>query len=131
MEKPALTEALQQLSTLLPVALECCTGSDTESQNSAVVDKIRSVLLDVIGTVASNKGSAASAEVLVGSSAGVSGLNILAYLPTGSSKQLLALLKILQIVMDKLPAAFATAVPQYMLIISVVQLLGRLDLSKG
>lgn len=56
-DKPGLTEALQQLSALLPVALECCTATDTESQNSAVVEKLRGVLLDVIGTITSSKGA--------------------------------------------------------------------------
>lgn len=131
MEKPALTEALQQLAALLPMALECCAGSGAESQNSAVVDKIRSVLLDVIGTITSDKGNAVPALCFHCSPAELSQLTAIFYLPAGSSKQLLALMKVLQIVMDKLPTTFATPVQKYMLIISIVQLLGRLDLSKG
>lgn len=135
LEKPALTEALQQLSALLPVALESCAGSESESQNSAVVEKVRSVLLDVIGTLTCSKGDVAGMMQPPSCKTAHGAGQLLSKLQhntcAGSGKQVLAVLKILQIVMDKLPAAFATPVPNYMLTISVVQLMGRLGCHSG
>lgn len=46
--KAGLTRALEELTTLLPKALECCSASEPESQSSAVIEKLRNVLLDLL-----------------------------------------------------------------------------------
>ena len=45
--KSGLTRALEELTTLLPKALECCTDTES-SQNSLVFEKLRSVLLTLL-----------------------------------------------------------------------------------
>jgi len=61
--KSGLTRALEELSTLLPKALECCTGTEP-SQNSPIVEKLRSVLLELIhGCLTCNAGTAPAIQV--------------------------------------------------------------------
>lgn len=61
--KSGLTRALEELSTLLPKALECCTGTEN-SQNSPIVEKLRSVLLELIhGCLTCNAGTAPAITV--------------------------------------------------------------------
>lgn len=57
--KSGLTKALEELTTLLPKALECCSGTEP-SQNSPIVDKLRSVLLELLqGCLTCNAGGCA------------------------------------------------------------------------
>lgn len=54
--KSGLTKALEELTTLLPKALECCSGTES-SQNLPIVEKLRSVLLELIhGCLTCNAG---------------------------------------------------------------------------
>jgi hypothetical protein len=54
--KSGLTKALEELTTLLPKALECCSGTES-SQNLPLVEKLRSVLLELIhGCLTCNAG---------------------------------------------------------------------------
>jgi hypothetical protein len=54
--KSGLTKALEELTTLLPKALECCSGTEP-SQNLPIVEKLRSVLLELIhGCLTCNAG---------------------------------------------------------------------------
>lgn len=47
-QKSSLTRALEELTTLLPKALEACSGSHDASQNLPVVEKLRSTVLDLL-----------------------------------------------------------------------------------
>lgn len=68
--KSGLTKALEELTTLLPKALECCTGTEP-SQNSPIVEKLRSVLLELIqGCLSCNAGGLVISRVFACSWAG-------------------------------------------------------------
>eukprot|EP00775_Hariotina_reticulata_P013106 gene13106-13234_t len=100
--KSGLHRALEELTTLLPKALQFCGASEPESQSSPVIEKLRSVLL----------------ELLHGC------------LTCSTGKHVVAVLKILNLVLEKLPTAFIDGA-QYKAICYLIQLLARLPVLQG
>ncbi|WIA34494.1 hypothetical protein OEZ86_012821 [Tetradesmus obliquus] len=100
--KSGLTLLLEELTTLLPKALEACPA-DSESQSSnLIIEKLRTVLLDLLDNC----------------------------LKCSSGKHIVAVLKILRHVLHKLPATFPAHAHSQALA-CMVQLLARLPAHQG
>ncbi|WIA14317.1 hypothetical protein OEZ85_002849 [Tetradesmus obliquus] len=100
--KSGLTLLLEELTTLLPKALEACPA-DSESQScNLIIEKLRTVLLDLLDNC----------------------------LKCSSGKHIIAVLKILRHVLHKLPATFPAHAHSQALA-CMVQLLARLPAHQG